>query len=100
MRKALTEDKAYMTEGENNCLKLAGAFVAGGLIGAALAVFLAPAPGEETRVKIGDLLEMLKEKAGEAPEAPAAKFTADSEHGDKLAEEIRRRKEYLFRNAD
>ena len=89
-----------MAENKNGNVKLIGAFVAGGLVGAALAILLAPAAGEETRVKLGDWLDTLKEKVGEAPEADAVKLTADREHKDKLTEEIRRRKEYLFKKAE
>ena len=92
-----------MAENENGNMKLIGAFVAGGLAGAALAILLlTPAAGEEIRAKLGDLLDALKEKAGEtpAPEADAVKLAADREHRNKLAEEIRRRKEYLFKKTE
>jgi len=48
-----------MAESENGTGKLIGAFVAGGLIGAALAILLAPEAGEETRVKLGEWLDTL-----------------------------------------
>jgi gas vesicle protein len=40
------------------------AFLAGGLIGAGLALLYAPQSGRETRQKIGDLASDLKDKAG------------------------------------
>jgi gas vesicle protein len=39
------------------------AFLAGGLIGAGLALILAPLTGSETRQKIGDIAEDVKKKA-------------------------------------
>lgn len=38
------------------------AFLAGGLIGAGLALLYAPAVGKETRVRIGDITEDIKKK--------------------------------------
>jgi len=88
-----------MAESENGTGKLIGAFVAGGLIGAALAILLAPEAGEETRVKLGEWLDTLTEKTEEAPAADENNRTANREHRSKLAADIRHRKEYLFKNA-
>lgn len=41
------------------------AFLAGGLIGAGLAILYAPASGRETREKIGGMAEDLKKKSGQ-----------------------------------
>lgn len=99
-----------MAENNNRNEVLLAAFVAGGLLGAGLAVLFAPESGEETRKKLSDLLEGLKEKAGgappgppeqkpEKPAAPEVKPEASAKLN-KLAEEIRRRKAKLFRKPD
>ena len=99
-----------MAENNKRYEVLLAAFVAGGLLGAGLAILFAPGSGEETREKLSGLLEGLKEKAGGTQPAPAEKEAekpaapevkpAESAKLNKLAEEIRRRKAKLFRKPD
>ncbi len=73
-----------MSEHRNG--EILGAFVVGGLIGAALGILFAPASGKETREKIGDWVEETKEKAKEKIE--------------RLEEEIKKRKEHLLKSGN
>ena len=63
--------------------EIIGAFIVGGLIGAALGMLFAPARGEETREKLGEWFDENKAKATEQQE--------------KLEEEIKRRKDHLLK---
>ena len=63
--------------------EIIGAFIVGGLIGAALGMLFAPARGEETREKLGEWFDENKEKAKEKLE--------------KLEAEIKQRKEHLLK---
>ncbi len=69
---------------ENRGSEVIGAFLVGGLIGAALGILFAPAAGKETREKLGDWVEETKEKA----EEKIAKLEA----------EIKKRKEHLLKH--
>ena len=69
---------------ENRTGEIVSAFLLGGLIGAALGIFLAPASGKETREKVCEWMDETKEKAKEKLE--------------KLEEEIKRRKEQLVKH--
>lgn len=98
-----------MAENENRYEILLAAFVAGGLLGAGLAILFAPGPGEENREKLSILLRGLKENGGGTPQAPPGKEAGGpAAHPpppvraklNKLAEEIRRRKERLFGKGD
>lgn len=71
---------------ENKGGEIIGAFVVGGLIGAALGILFAPAAGKETREKLGDWMEETKEKTKETIE--------------KLEDEIKRRKEHLLKHVN
>lgn len=66
--------------------EIIGAFLVGGLIGAALGVLFAPKAGKETREQLGDWMDETKEKAKEKLE--------------KLEEEIKRRKEHLLKHTN
>jgi gas vesicle protein len=68
---------------ENRGGEIIGAFVLGGLIGAALGVLFAPKAGKETREQLNTWMDETKEKAKEKLE--------------KLEEEIKRRKEHLLK---
>jgi len=63
--------------------EIVGAFIVGGLIGAALGMLFAPKAGKETREQIGEWMDETKEKAKEKLE--------------KLEEEIKKRKEHLLK---
>ncbi|MDA8244962.1 MAG: YtxH domain-containing protein [Elusimicrobia bacterium] len=63
--------------------EIIGAFIVGGLIGAALGILFAPARGEETREKLGEWFDENKAKAKEKLE--------------KLEEEIKQRKDHLLK---
>jgi len=71
---------------ENSSGEILGAFVVGGLIGAALGIMFAPAKGKETREKLVDWMDENKEKAKEK-----------LEH---LEEEIKKRKDQLLKHAN
>lgn len=71
---------------ENRGGEIVGAFLVGGLIGAALGILFAPKSGKETRREIGDWMDETKEKAKEKLE--------------KLEEEIKKRKEQLLKHAN
>lgn len=67
------------------CLILA--FFVGGVVGAGVALLLAPQPGREARQKIKDLAEEAKEKAVEYAEQVKGKVTSSVEKGKELFEE-------------
>ncbi len=71
---------------ENKGGEIVGAFLVGGLIGAALGILFAPKAGKETREEIGGWMEETKEKAKEKLE--------------KLEEEIKRRKDQLLKHTN
>lgn len=71
---------------ENRGSEIIGAFIIGGLIGAALGMLFAPAAGGETREKLGEWFDEKKVKTREKL--------------DKLEEEIKKRKEQLLKNAE
>ena len=71
---------------DNKGGEIVGAFVAGGLIGAALGILFAPKAGKETRDQLGDWMEETKEKAKEKIE--------------KLEEEIKHRKDQLMKHVN
>jgi gas vesicle protein len=71
---------------ENKGGEIVGAFIVGGLIGAALGILFAPASGKQTREKLGDWMDETKEAAKEKLE--------------KLEEEIKRRKEHLLKHTN
>jgi gas vesicle protein len=71
---------------ENKGGEIIGAFIVGGLIGAALGILFAPAAGKETREKLGDWMDESKEKAKEKLE--------------KLQEEIKERKDHLLKHTN
>ncbi|MCX5793090.1 MAG: YtxH domain-containing protein [Elusimicrobia bacterium] len=68
---------------ENSGGEIVGAFLVGGLIGAALGILFAPASGKQTREKIVDFAEETKDMAKEKLE--------------KLEAEIKRRKDQLLK---
>jgi gas vesicle protein len=66
---------------ENRSGEIISAFLLGGIIGAALGILFAPAPGKKTRAKINEWLEETTEYTKEKIE--------------KLEEEIKKRKDQL-----
>ncbi len=71
---------------ENSGGEIVGAFLVGGLIGAALGILFAPASGKQTREKIVDWTEETTDAAKEKLE--------------KLEAEIKRRKDQLLKHAN
>lgn len=63
------------------------AFFIGGLVGAGVALLLAPQPGKETRQKIKELADEAKEKAAKYAEELKSKVTSTVEKGKELVEE-------------
>jgi len=63
------------------------AFFIGGLVGAGVALLLAPQPGKETRQKIKELADEAKEKAAKYAEEVKSKLTSTVEKGTELVEE-------------
>jgi gas vesicle protein len=63
------------------------AFFIGGLVGAGVALLLAPRPGEETRQKVKELAEEAKKKATQYAEEVKSKVTSTVEKGKGLIEE-------------
>lgn len=71
---------------DNKGGEIIGAFVAGGLIGAALGILFAPKSGKSTRAELGNWMDETKEKAKE-------KF-------EKLEDEIKHRKDQLLKHTN
>ena len=71
---------------ENRGGEIIGAFVLGGLIGAALGILFAPKAGKETREQLNTWMDETKEKAKE-------KLA-------KLEEEIKQRKDHLLKHTN
>lgn len=63
------------------------AFFIGGLVGAGVALLLAPQPGKETRQKIKELAEDTKEKAVKYAEEVKGKMTSTVGKGKEIIEE-------------
>ena len=63
------------------------AFFIGGLVGAGVALLLAPQPGVEARKKIKELAEEAKEKATEYAEQVKSKVTSTGGKGKEILEE-------------
>ena len=63
------------------------AFFIGGLVGAGVAILLAPQPGRETRQKIKELAEDAKEKAAKYAEQVKSKATSTVGKGKEIFEE-------------
>jgi len=62
-------------------------FLLGGVVGAALALLLAPQSGRETRTRIKDFAEGVKEKVKDYAEDIKEKVTSSVEKGKELFEE-------------
>lgn len=71
-------------------------FIVGGLVGAAVALLMAPQSGEETRVLIRDRSIELKDKAVEAAEDARVRAEAAAEEARMRAEEIRQRGQQVY----
>lgn len=55
-----------MSDNGHSDLTVAFAFLAGALVGAGVALLMAPKPGTETRAQVGEWVHYLQEKAREA----------------------------------
>ncbi|MGO9014535.1 MAG: YtxH domain-containing protein [Dissulfurispiraceae bacterium] len=62
-------------------------FLLGGMVGAGLALLLAPQSGPETRKKIMDIADDVKEKAGEYVAQAKEKVTSTVEKGKSFVDE-------------
>ncbi|MDH5203467.1 MAG: YtxH domain-containing protein [Nitrospirota bacterium] len=62
-------------------------FLLGGIVGAGLALLLAPESGSETRKRIKDFAEDVKDKAKDYTEEMKGKITSSMEKGKELYEE-------------
>jgi len=71
---------------DNKGGEIIGAFLVGGLIGAAIGILFAPKAGKETREQLGDWMDETKVKAKEKLE--------------KLEEEIKHRKDQLLKHTN
>ena len=74
-------------EGRYSAGSLILGFFIGGLVGAGVALLLAPQPGAETRQKIKELADEAKEKAAKYAEEVKTKVTSTVEKGKGLVEE-------------
>jgi len=74
-------------EGRCSAGSLILGFFIGGLVGAGVALLLAPQPGAETRQKIKELADEAKEKAAKYVEEVKSKVTSTVEKGKELVEE-------------
>ena len=74
-------------EGRYSAGSLILGFFIGGLVGAGVALLLAPQPGAETRQKIKELADEAKEKAAKYAEEVKSKVTSTVEKGKGLVEE-------------
>lgn len=63
------------------------AFVIGGVVGAGLALFMAPQTGRETRQKIKELADEAKQKAADYISQVKEKAASATEHGKEFLEE-------------
>lgn len=63
------------------------AFLLGGIVGAGLSLLLAPASGRETRKRIKELTEEVKDKASQYKEGIKEKVTSTIEEGKDFVEE-------------
>lgn len=63
------------------------AFVIGGIVGAGLALLMAPQSGRETRQKIKELTDEAKEKAVDYIGRVKEKVTTTAQHGKEFVEE-------------
>lgn len=77
-----------MSENNNDFGAFLAGFVVGGLVGAAVALLLAPQSGEETRTFIHDKSILLKDKAVEQAEAARIKAEAAAAEARARADEI------------
>lgn len=73
---------------------LAG-FIIGGLVGAAIALILAPGPGEETRARLKERGIELKGRAEDLSEEARKRTEEARKQAEEVAEEARRRAEEL-----
>ena len=74
-------------EGSYSAGSILLSFFVGGLVGAGVALLLAPKPGEETREKIKGLAEDLRGRAEDVIEEVKTKATSAMEKGKELLEE-------------
>jgi gas vesicle protein len=74
-------------EGGHNASSIILSFLIGGLVGAGVALLLAPRAGEETRERIKGLVDEVKEKAEEYAEQVKGKATTTLDKGKGLFEE-------------
>ena len=74
-------------EGRYSAGSLILGFFIGGVVGAGVALLLAPQPGREAREKIKELADEAKEKAAKYAEEVKSKVTSTVEKGKELVEE-------------
>lgn len=71
-------------------------FIVGGLVGAAIALLMAPQSGEETRVMIRDRSIELKDRAVEAAEDARIRAEAAAEEARMRADELKKRGQEIY----
>ena len=85
-----------MSETSGDLGSFLSGFIIGGLVGAAVALLMAPQSGEETRTLLKDKSIELKDKATETAEEARVRAERLAEEARARAEELRRRGQEIY----